>query len=1173
MSPHQRFHHGGQADLHQLQHIMRTIEQACISVQMHINPMEAEAVILSLRQSPLAYQACLFILENSQVTNAKFHAASAIQEVAVREWTFLTDDEKRSLIRYCLSYVFQHSCSTDGYVQRKVSAVGAQFLKRGWLDFTVGEKEAFFTEVKQAILGCHGADAQFIGVNFLDCVVSEFSPSTASAMGLPREFHEQCRASVESNYLKKFYCWAQDAALSVTNRLLEHDATVSEVKVCTAALNLMFQILNWDFKWNVNAVDGANSRINVFSSKVRPEIVLPNSFECVLVQPGPAWYNTLISSGHVTWLLGLYGTMRQKFSHVGSWIVSPLAVSARKLVVLFCSLTGTIFPSDDGQMQEHHLLQILSCIVQWICPPGTITAAINGGKSESEFLDGCRALLSMATLTTPQVFDKLLRSISPFGTLSLLSSLTCEVVQARATSDTTEETWSWIARDILLDTWIVLLEPKDPGKDTTLPPEGVASTASVFKLIVESELKAAAALAFEEEDDYFQASVSAMDERFNSYALIARRAVDRTIPFLTHLFSQRLSMLHQEKGKSDLTCILEELFSLLLFTGHVLADAGEGETPLVPEAFQSHFMDVLGAEQHPVIVLSCTIIKFAEQSLNPEMRSAFFSPRLMEALIWFLARWSNTYLMPHETARGSNCSQVVNNDRQQDIKFSRNVLIGFCGEHDQGKYVLDVILRISLMTLISYSGEKALQELTCYKLLPALVRRKNVCVHLFTLDSWNDLVNAFAKNRSLFDLVSPHQCSLTETLVRAASGIRNSEASNQYVRELMGQMVAYLLDLTSKADLRTIAQQPNSIQTVSCLLARLRGAARATQPRTQRALYEMGVSVLNAILTLLEVYKHESAVIYLVLKFVIDWVDGQLVFLEVEDTAVVVNFCLTLLQLYSKHNIGKISLSLSSTLLTEAKTEKYKDLRALLQLLTSLCSKDLVDFSSDSLDKESADIAQVIYLGLHIVTPLISLELLKYPKLCHDYFTLVSHILEVYPEKLVQLNTESFSHMLGTLDFGIHQQDVEVVNMCLGSLNGLASYHYKERVCGKEGLGSCASGFRDHNGQVIEGVLSRFLRSLLQLLLFRDYSFELISSAADALLPLILCEKDLYEKFGQELIEKQPTPELKLRLANALQALTGSNQVSSSLDRINYKRFRKNLQDFLIEVRGFLQIM
>lgn len=36
----------------------------------------------------------------------------------------------------------------------------------------------------------------------------------------------------------------------------------------------------------------------------------------------------------------------------------------------------------------------------------------------------------------------------------------------------------------------------------------------------------------------------------------------------------------------------------------------------------------------------------------------------------------------------------------------------------------------------------------------------------------------------------------------------------------------------------------------------------------------------------------------------------------------------------------------SSSLLGEAKTEKYKDLRALFQLLSNLCSKDLVGLSS-----------------------------------------------------------------------------------------------------------------------------------------------------------------------------------------------------------------------------------
>lgn len=42
---------------------------------------------------------------------------------------------------------------------------------------------------------------ELIGV-VLSSQVSEFSPSTSSAMGLPKEFHEQCRRSLELDYLK-----------------------------------------------------------------------------------------------------------------------------------------------------------------------------------------------------------------------------------------------------------------------------------------------------------------------------------------------------------------------------------------------------------------------------------------------------------------------------------------------------------------------------------------------------------------------------------------------------------------------------------------------------------------------------------------------------------------------------------------------------------------------------------------------------------------------------------------------------------------------------------------------------------------------------------------------------------------------------------------------------------
>lgn len=47
--------------------------------------------------------------------------------------------------------------------------------------------------------------------------------------------------------------------------------------------------------------------------------------------------------------------------------------------------------------------------------------------------------------------------------------------------------------------------------------------------------------------------------------------------------------------------------------------------------------------------------------------------------------------------------------------------------------------------------------------------------------------------------------------------------------------------------------------------------------------------------------------IYLVLKYVVDWVDGQVAFLEAKDTAILFSFCVRLLEIYSAHNIGKVT--------------------------------------------------------------------------------------------------------------------------------------------------------------------------------------------------------------------------------------------------------------------------
>ncbi|GAB2230123.1 hypothetical protein Droror1_Dr00014380 [Drosera rotundifolia] len=114
---------------------------------------------------------------------------------------------------------------------------------------------------------------------------------------------------------------------------------------------------------------------------------------------------------------------------------------------------------------------------------------------------------------------------------------------------------------------------------------------------------------------------------------------------------------------------------------------------------------------------------------------------------------------------------------------------------------------------------------------------------------------------------------LAQTLVLSVSGMNNLEASNHHhVRNLMNHVVAYLVDLSGKNNLKNVAEMPETMLTLSCLLERHQGAASASEPQ-KNALYDVEFSVMDPVMTLLDVYKPESAMVYLLLKMWVSWVE------------------------------------------------------------------------------------------------------------------------------------------------------------------------------------------------------------------------------------------------------------------------------------------------------------
>lgn len=80
-----------------------------------------------------------------------------------------------------------------------------------------------------------------------------------------------------------------------------------------------------------------------------------------------------------------------------------------------------------------------------------------------------------------------------------------------------------------------------------------------------------------------------------------------------------------------------------------------------------------------------------------------------QAVIWFLARWVDTYLMPIDAAKGQLGISGHDEGLQQHPQSSKKVLLSFAGQHSQGETILDTIIRISMTTLTSYPGENELQ--------------------------------------------------------------------------------------------------------------------------------------------------------------------------------------------------------------------------------------------------------------------------------------------------------------------------------------------------------------------------------------------------------------------------------------------------------------------------------
>lgn len=82
--------------------------------------------------------------------------------------------------------------------------------------------------------------------------MAEFSPATASAMGLAWAYHEHCRAGMEAEFLPALFAHGRDLAAGAAPAAAAGGAEAAGV--CGAAVSLLCAVLSWDFRCGLAAL-------------------------------------------------------------------------------------------------------------------------------------------------------------------------------------------------------------------------------------------------------------------------------------------------------------------------------------------------------------------------------------------------------------------------------------------------------------------------------------------------------------------------------------------------------------------------------------------------------------------------------------------------------------------------------------------------------------------------------------------------------------------------------------------------------------------------------------------------------------------------------------------------------------------------------------------------------
>lgn len=398
------------------------------------------------------------------------------------------------------------------------------------------------------------------------------------------------------------------------------------------------------------------------------------------------------------------------------------------------------------------------------------------------------------------------------------------------------------------------------------------------------------------------------------------------------------------------------------------------------------------------------------------------------------------------------------------------------------------------------------------------------------------------------------KCGLLKGFVIAGATITDENSRKEYWQRILIPIQSRFKNIICRENFNRIYQEEQVKSEIIDLLESFTGIASGVSISTMEELFSFFMNtILSELPTLLNLYHNYEIVVQLILKLFNECVNQMLINISPENTKKMYEYCFSVVQVYARCNANRFTTEVI------AEEDNCQDLMLVMKLLTALLLKDCFSFTEGEVLPIVA--GDIVLYGIDFILPLMTIDLLKYPSLCKQYYKMISFVAEMHPQKVCDLREELLKQLIMSIQLGFVQFSSDILTCSLDFVESLAK-HIDEK---------------DLQNSSVSQLVIPLLKVLFDLILSHQINGDMISSASTALYALICCYPEQYKLYVRNLIQSQFDPTIAERLESAFTNLTPNIYRASIVNRNRLQfgrrpQFRDNFDKFITSVHSFLLI-